>query len=198
MLCILAPVRPRWTLTGGGALAAVHLQHRETKDLDLFFRGQDILGDVVPEVRHALLAEGLVVEDVKVAPAFYRARVRDDAGRATLLDLVAERAPSIEPPQEVPPGILVDTAHEILVNKLAAMYSRWAVRDLVDVKALVEAGGDLDRALREAPKKDGSFSPAALAWVLQTTGFHHAASTSEHDADVLLAFKQYLVDRLLA
>lgn len=54
------------------------------------------------------------------------------------------------------------------MNKLTALLSRWAVRDLVDVRALVASGEDLDRALRDAPAKDGGFSPQTLAWVLDT------------------------------
>ena len=38
VLGLLAAIRPRWTL-GGGALAGVHLGHRTTRDLDLFFHG---------------------------------------------------------------------------------------------------------------------------------------------------------------
>ncbi len=36
ILKVLAGVTPVWTLSGGGALAGVHLGHRETRDLDLF------------------------------------------------------------------------------------------------------------------------------------------------------------------
>ena len=38
-LVLLAGIELRWTLTGGGALAAVHLGHRPTRDLDLFWHG---------------------------------------------------------------------------------------------------------------------------------------------------------------
>jgi hypothetical protein len=40
----LAGITPPWTLTGGGALAGVHLGHRETRDLDLFRRNRGELG----------------------------------------------------------------------------------------------------------------------------------------------------------
>jgi hypothetical protein len=44
--------RRRWTLSGGGALAGVHTQHRTTRDLDLFYRDdlvEQVLAQVVPE-----------------------------------------------------------------------------------------------------------------------------------------------------
>ncbi|NOT29556.1 MAG: hypothetical protein HOP15_03800 [Planctomycetes bacterium] len=37
LLRLLAEMKPRWTLTGGGALSGVHLGHRATRDLDLFW-----------------------------------------------------------------------------------------------------------------------------------------------------------------
>lgn len=77
-----------------------------------------------------------------------------------------------------------------LANKLTALLSRWAVRDLVDVRALVAAGEDLDRGLLDAARKDGGFSPPTLAWVLGTVP----------DAGLgpdLARFKAELIDRLV-
>lgn len=63
-------------------------------------------------------------------------------------------------------SIQVDTPHEILVNKLCALLHRSELRDLVDIAALLARGGDLDRALRDAPKKEGGFSAVTLGWAL--------------------------------
>jgi hypothetical protein len=43
---------------------------------------------------------------------------------------------------------------------------RSELRDLVDIEALLAAGGDLDRALADAPAKDGGFSALTLGWTL--------------------------------
>lgn len=43
VLRALAALRPPWTLTGGAALTAVHLGHRGTRDLDLFWRQREKL-----------------------------------------------------------------------------------------------------------------------------------------------------------
>lgn len=40
--------------------------------------------------------------------------------------------------------IAVDTRREILASKLAALLERSEIRDLVDVRALLHAGGDLE------------------------------------------------------
>src|SRR5690606_29774095 len=52
-----------WTLTGGGALAGVHLGHRTTEDLD--HREPRALED-------ALVADGLAVSTLQRSPGFVR------------------------------------------------------------------------------------------------------------------------------
>jgi hypothetical protein len=84
---------------------------------------------------------------------------------------------------------LVDTPCEILANKLTALLSRWAVRDLVDVRALLDAGGDLSRGLEDAARKDSGFSPPTLAWVLST----QPATGLDPE---LLRFRGWLIDQL--
>jgi len=44
-------------------------------------------------------------------------------------------------------------------SSASTLLERSEIRDLADVKALLDAGGDLDAALRDAPTKDAGFSP---------------------------------------
>lgn len=169
VLAILAGMDPPWTLTGGGALAGFHLGHRKTRDLDLFWQGAELLGDLPQEAERRLRNAGLGVTVQRSAPMFRRLAVESADGEIVLVDLVADPVPVIEAPATHPhegTTILVDTPHEILVNKLTTLLARSELRDLVDIKALVEAGGDLDRAIRDAPNKDGGFSGPTLAWLL--------------------------------
>jgi hypothetical protein len=201
ILRALAGMTPPWTLTGGGALAGVHLGHRETRDLDLFWRNRGELGPLVPEAVAALKADELEAQVLRTAPAFCELRVLDGAG-ACLVDLVAEPFVSIAPPDRVEidgSTIAVDGRHEILAGKLAALLERSEIRDLVDVKALLDAGGDLEAALRDAPMKDAGFSPLTLAWVLRSYDPRPAARAlgwSDSDTDVLVAFRDWLLERL--
>lgn len=167
ILSALAGMRPRWTLSGGAALAGVHLGHRETRDLDLFWHGHETLPDTRAPV-DILRRHGLVVDILQRTPAFLRLRVQEGES-TTIVDLIAEPVPVVEPPITADLAgveILVDTAHEILVNKLCALLSRSELRDIIDLRALLESGGDLERALRDASSKDGGFSTATLGWVL--------------------------------
>ena len=111
----------------------------------------------------------MVVEAVQSAPDFQRLRITA-VEESVLLDLVADPVPAVEEPVELTlegVAILVDSAHEILVNKLCTLLERSELRDLLDVRVLLEGGGDLRRALREAPSKDLGFSPLTLAWILR-------------------------------
>jgi hypothetical protein len=74
------------------------------------------------------------------------------------------------------------------------------LRDLEDVRALLESGGDLERALADAPLKDGGFSPLTLAWVLkgfQPRALAPAIGMDEETTDRLEHFKENLIQHLL-
>ena len=94
--------------------------------------------------------------------------------------------------------ILVDTPHEVLVNKLCALLHRSELRDLVDIHAQIEKGGDLDRALVDAPKKDGGFSPLTLGWVLGAWPVADAARSAglASMAEELVRFRDELLARV--
>ncbi len=97
--------------------------------------------------------------------------------------------------------ILVDPPHEILVAKLGALLSRSELRDLDDVRALLEAGGDLSRAVADAPRKDAGFSPVTLAWVLQEMpigAMGHALGRGTDEIRGLEDFRERLVGAILA
>jgi hypothetical protein len=202
VLEVLADLEPRWSLTGGGALAGFHLRHRSTRDLDLFWRGVSELGSLPHRVRERLTAAGLVTSTLQQEPAFCRLQVSDQDDRV-LVDLIADPASGLEQPTPRSHGesvILVDTPHEILVNKLCALLSRSEIRDLRDVQALLAAGGDLDRALRDCPSRDGGFSVLVLAELLQHFPIRPLAQAEGLEAELITdleTFRSELVDHLL-
>ncbi|MDP2307244.1 MAG: nucleotidyl transferase AbiEii/AbiGii toxin family protein [Pseudomonadota bacterium] len=196
ILDLLAGFDPPWRLTGGAALAGFHLGHRTTRDLDLFFHGRSVLDTIPSEVESTLRAAGLSVRTEREAPGYRRYVVEDPVER-TIVDVVAEPVPAVEPAIEASPGIFVDTRHEILVNKLTALLGRSAIRDLVDVGALLADGGDLDRAIVDAGRKDGGFSPPTLAWLLAQLPVEALAESSGIDPSPLLELRTALVKHLL-
>jgi nucleotidyltransferase AbiEii toxin of type IV toxin-antitoxin system len=202
ILEILSDLQPPWTLTGGAALAGFHLKHRTTKDLDLFWHGESRLGDLPQKVRDRLNTASLEITVLQSAAAFFQLRV-SDGKEVCIVDLVAESIPPTELPLQVRIGdisITVDTPHEILVNKLCALLGRAEIRDLIDVRFLLQAGAELNQALRDAPRKDAGFSPLTLAWVLRElrpTTLARASGLGEAEAADLEKFKERLVSDLL-
>ena len=203
ILRVVARLEPPWTLTGGGALVGFHLAHRETRDLDLFWRERGELGELVTDALGVLRADGLEAQVLRTAPAFAELRVTDGTG-SCIVDLVAEPFPAVEAPILVGlegVTIAVDSRRELLASKLATLLERSEIRDLADVKALLDAGGDLATGLRDAPAKDAGFSPLTLAWVLKGYDLRPAAKTLGLDdsrVGELASFRQWLLDRLTA
>lgn len=204
ILNLLAKFEPPFTLTGGGALAGFHLGHRATRDLDLFWRQTPELGNLTAEIRQRLSLDGLQVAVLETGATFARLRAADTEGNACVIDLVADPGMALVPPEQVSQGQLVlsiDTKRQILANKLCALLGRSELRDLVDTRALLEAGEDFEQGLTDAAQQDGGFSPLTLAWVLQSFPLRSlalAAGMTQAEFSLLAQFKASLIERLVA
>jgi hypothetical protein len=202
VLRALAGIAPAWRLAGGAALAGFHTRHRETRDLDLFWPAKEL---AIPdaELRRRLASAGFSVEVLQRDPAFCRLRVTRGPD-ALVVDLVADPVPTVASPSEHAVGdvsILVDSPHELLVSKLCALLSRSELRDLEDVRALLHSGGDLERALGDAPRKEAGFSPITLAWVIKqlpVRAMGRVLARPEDDVRALEEFREELARAILA
>jgi hypothetical protein len=203
LITVLAAALSDATLTGGAALAAFHTKQRTTRDLDLFFHGRTKLDPAMLHIARDSIRDHVDhLVPLQSGPSFARFEAVSGS-EVVIIDLIASPVDLAEPPvtmylHGVP--VRVDTAHEILVNKVVALLSRSELRDLVDVRALVELGGDLDKALSQASLKDGGFSPLTLAWVLRSLPIERLAKLEHFDdtaVDGLLAFRDALIQRLL-
>jgi hypothetical protein len=188
----------RFFLTGGGALAGYYLGHRETEDLDLFGRPGLDPGDAVRALEGAAAACNATVEPQKTYPDFRRfLATRGD--EHCIVDIVIDRAPMIDPEKTAFGAVRVDTLREIAANKICTLLSRSEIKDLVDLRALVDLGIDLDRAFADARCKDGGAEPATLAWVLDQIRIGpRAALPSGVDPADLLAFRDAFTTKLRA
>lgn len=188
----------RTFLTGGAALAGYYLGHRSTDDLDLFaFPGSD-LDDIERAFRASAAACGGEVQGVQSYPDFRRLFV--ERGPETCkVDLDVDRASPIDVDKTVVGPVRLDSMREIAANKICALVARSEIRDLVDLRALLEAGVDLERACDDALRKDGGADPATLAWLLDTLVLSpDARLPSDVAPGDLLAFRDGLVERLRA
>jgi predicted nucleotidyltransferase component of viral defense system len=152
-------------LSGGSALSGFHLAHRTSDDLDLFTlddeafeRGERVLADAAAKLTCRL-------ESRQRSPGFRR-YVLTRGDEAVVVDLVRERVPQLFGDKLVYGAVRVDPLPEILVNKLTALAGRSEIRDLVDVRAIEDAGLNVEDVLPAVLRKDGGATPAIIAWVL--------------------------------
>jgi hypothetical protein len=202
VLDALAGVDPPFVLSGGAALAGVHLGHRTTRDLDLFWRNRDRLGDLPDIVKGRLTTLGLSVETLQTAPSFVQLQVTEGESMV-IIDRIAEPTDNIAAAERHTIGsatILVDSPRSILAEKLCALLERAEIRDLIDVEALLLRREDLGLAIADAPRRDSGFSPLTLAWVLRDLNLlalAGAAGLDDEAARRLDAFRASLIDKLI-
>lgn len=199
VLIALSGLQPAWTLSGGAALAGFYTKHRETRDLDLFFHHERTLGSLVTDATHALQTAGMNVRALRTTATFAQLDVRLDTQ-----SVVVDPTPVAEAAQPFAVGnatILVETPHQLLVNKLCALLSRSELRDLIDVRVLIESGLDLTRALADCPGQDAGFSPLTFAWSARALPIRRLAAAqgwSDAEIDALDRFRDGLVARVIA
>lgn len=183
----------RFFLTGGGALAGFHLGHRKTRDLDLF-TVHKVLEEGISTLRRVVDDLGANLEVLRTAPDFHRFLVRRRS-ESVVVDLVLERTPQLA--DKVRFGrIRVDPPEEILANKLCTLLSRAELRDLVDVRALEEAGYRVEDALEPASRKDAGLTAGQLAWVLSEIEIGTDAEPPGVPVPELRRYLDSLVERL--
>lgn len=182
-------------LTGGAALVGFYLHHRETLDLDLFTT-DDNLEDGEAALLAAAREVGGTVERLRTSTSFRRFLVRRGP-ESVVADIVRDLGPQIDSEKPVVDGIRIDSTREIMANKLCTLLSRGELRDLVDVKALEDAGLSVMEHLELAARKDAGLTPAQLAWVLSQLDIGEDASPPGGvSADELRSYLDDLVQRL--
>lgn len=152
-------------LAGGAALSGAYLSHRLSGDIDLFCHRLEHVRALVSELPAISQERGVLIDLVRDAGSFVRARVR--IGEHDLeLDLVHEAVADIEPPPPPLDGVVVESFTDLRAAKLTCVLSRSEPRDLVDLLYLDRAGFPPEKDLVIALRKDGGIDPGVLAWLL--------------------------------
>lgn len=155
----------RLFLTGGGALVGFYFGHRTTEDLDLFGMPDLTLEGPQEALKDAARSLGATIETKSNYQDFRRFIVRRQQ-ETCIVDLVIDRAPAIDREKNKFEAVKVDTPREIAANKICTLISRSEIKDLIDLRVLVESGIDLHQAFADAAQKDRGADPATLAWIL--------------------------------
>lgn len=109
----------------GGSAVAVHLSHRQSRDLDLFSESPDAN---LEALRAALLAGGADVSVVSITDVTLALRVG-----GCPVDVVAYPYPLLDPPAEGPSHFPVAGLRDLAAMKLAAIARRGIRRDFWDL-----------------------------------------------------------------
>ena len=185
-------------LTGGAALAGFWLGHRTTDDLELFGLPGADLERAVRTLEAVAADAGATSVVMQSYPDFRRLHV-DRGEERCKVDLAVDRAPPLESMKVEIDGIRLDSPREIAANKICTLLSRAEIRDLVDLRALLELGCDLEAALRDAATKDRGADAATLGWILDQLAIGpDARLPGEVDPLDLETFRGTLVKRLRA
>jgi hypothetical protein len=161
----LVQERAACRLGGGAALSGIHLRHRLSRDLDLFFDQEEAVRDVVRVLPDLARTSGMTLAVTRDARSHVRINATDAAG-VFEIDLVYDATRPIEPPSKTA-DVVVESFTDLRASKLACLVERSEPRDLVDVMFLERAGFRVEDDLPLAVRKDTGVDPGVLAWLLR-------------------------------
>ncbi len=158
-------------LTGGTALSAFYLAHRDSKDLDLFsiepFDSQQL------DLTIADIAEKLSCEVVtKVKSTTYNEIYLENkqSGWAQRIDIVIEQTKRFGE-IEVVEGVRVDTLENIGSNKICAIFGRLEIKDYIDLYTIVtKTDFTFDQLFELAKQKDLGLNEFTFASTISDIG----------------------------
>lgn len=126
----LAPHLPRELYLGGGTAVAVHLGHRESRDLDFFFHQTVDLGEI-KKLIGGLGAFAATHESEGTLKGLFGG-TKIEFFDASGVNLLAEPT--------VVAGLAVASLQDLMAMKIKVMAERGEMRDYFDVKAIDENG----------------------------------------------------------
>jgi hypothetical protein len=127
----LAPVLPAQLYLGGGTAVAVHLKHRESRDLDFFFHEPVDLNQL----------EKLISEQGSFAMSYRDEGTLRGVFSQTKLEVFdASALKQLAPSTEVA-GLRIASMQDLMAMKIKVMAQRGEMRDYFDVKTIDEQGG---------------------------------------------------------
>ena len=156
----------KFYLTGGTALAAFHLHHRKSVDLDLFTLDDLALREADVLVPSLAAAVGCRLGAIRRTEHYREIFFVPDAEEPLKIDLVRDFGPQYG--ERLHFGqVIVDSIENIGANKLTAILSRTEPKDFVDLYFILKAGYDFDDLFVKAQARDLGMHPFYLAGSLR-------------------------------
>jgi len=167
ILAQLAPIETGFYLTGGTAASRAYLHHRFSDDLDFFVNDDERFGLWSQRVVQALARSGdWHVSVVHQEGRFVRLTVTE-ADIVLKIEMVNDVPAHVGELKRDPVLGLLDSAENILANKLTAVVDRKEPRDFADIWGFCcRLGLSCEAALEAAQSKAAGLFPADLARAL--------------------------------
>ncbi len=161
VLRIIGKAESGFYLTGGTAASRGYLNHRFSDDLDLFVNDDERFPLWADRVVHALRSPGWDVAVLRRDERFVRCTVARAKNVPMKIEMVNDVPSRIGAVRDDPVLGRLDTAENILANKISALIDRDEPKDLADVWGFcIRKGLSLTEALENATSKAaGLFAP---------------------------------------
>lgn len=167
ILSVIKELESPFYLTGGTALSRGYLNHRFSDDLDFFLDDNpdfNLWGDRF--IKHLLANELWNLSVIQREERFVRLNINMDTVDLKI-DLINDVPSRVGIPSLHPILGFLDTAENILANKVAAVLDRTAPKDLADIWGIcTKLGLSLENAIQNAQGKAAGVFPLDLARVL--------------------------------
>lgn len=151
-------------LTGGTALSAFYLQHRDSIDLDLFTSDDEAFQRAEDLTNQTGIKLNIACQAVRIRSYFKHFQVGPAEEQLTI-HFSKEYSAHVKPLNQFG-EILVDSIEDITVNKVCAALGRTEIKDLVDLYFLDKAGYPIIKYFDLAQQKDGGLAYETLAYTL--------------------------------
>lgn len=155
-------LRHTFYLSGGSAIGAFYLHHRASRDLDLFTPD-----DVPVEVVRAFVGS-IPRTTIRSFHRLYDRRIflLDVGGESLEVEFTKDPFPRVDSSPRIAPDLAIDSARDLVANKIVALADRQEPKDEVDLFCLLRAGAvrDIEEATRLAETK---FGVPGLRYILQ-------------------------------
>lgn len=148
--------------TGGSALAAYHLHHRLSEDMDFFTPTEDLIQLVSKKLKVELEKKGIDVNLIRSFKSFTE-MIAKRGEESMKVQFALDSPYRLDKTKEIE-GMIVDSLLDIAAGKMLALFGRAAERDFVDIYFLVKEGYcDLDELIKKASEKDPGMDKYYLA-----------------------------------
>jgi len=189
------PDSEQFYLTGGTALAHFYLKHRKSNDLDFFSSVPELIAPFSSRLEEKLKSHGMSVERQRGFHSFVELAV-ERSGETTIIQMAQDAVFRFESTVTFPqfPNVKIDNLRDIASNKLLALFGRAALRDFIDLYALIQKGKfTAEELMKMAPQKDPGFD---LYWL--GVAFERIRQFREGAPDMLLLLEPVSLKELRA